>query len=391
MLAACNSWGRMKNNKTATDAKRFSTNVMMALFLSLSLSTLFGSDKVFAQQPTPSATPPPAREEEPPADLGEEVIRVSSNLVVVPVSVIDSTGNPVKGLKLQDFRLEEEGRPQELAQLGDPDQVPLDIALLFDLSSSVKGRFGFQQQAAARFLKEVLKPGDSATVFSIGMFPKMVQARGGVDQAVATVMAFTAATQATPTAFYDTVNAAADYLAKNAPKDHRKVILVISDGDDNFSKSIKDAAVADYDSKQATADVNSFKAARSSANIGLNQLHQRAQLDVQPEVQRADTVFYSINPAGESIRLNVISMRANNGMQSIAEATGGSAFLPNKDEDLERVFRQIAAELRAQYLLQYYSSEDTPAGKFMRLKVSVPSQPQVKVKSRLGYYTKKNK
>ena len=115
--------------------------------------------------PTPRPTPTPA----PLKDDDFEVIRVSSNLVMVPVSVVDANGKPLRGLLVNDFRLAEEGREQRLVEIGNPDEVPLDIAILFDVSSSVseKGFFSFQQKAAASFLKQVLKPVDRAAVFTI--------------------------------------------------------------------------------------------------------------------------------------------------------------------------------------------------------------------------------
>ena len=74
---------------------------------------------------------------------------------MVPVSVTDQTGNAVQGLQVADFRLEEEGKQQEISGIGDPEQVPLAIALLFDVSSSVgqKSFFVSQQNAAAAFLE----------------------------------------------------------------------------------------------------------------------------------------------------------------------------------------------------------------------------------------------
>jgi hypothetical protein len=72
---------------------------------------------------------------------------------------------------------------------------------------------------------------------------------------------------------------------------------------------------------------------------------------------RADSLFYSINPGGPSIRLNKISIKGREGMISTASATGGAAFLPDGNEALDRVSRQIAAELQAQYLLGYYATD----------------------------------
>jgi Ca-activated chloride channel family protein len=382
---------KLDNRKRVTKALAPFTGMVLALFFLVLAAP--GSIVSYAQDPQQDPPPPPKRQppakpaQEAPPEIGpDEVVRVSSNLVVVPVSVTDVGGNPVRNLKASDFRLEEAGKTQEIAQVGTPDEVPLDIALLFDLSSSVSSRFAFQQQAASRFLKEVLRPTDTATIYAIDSEGHMVQPRGSVDAAVAKLMSFKAATVPTPTAFYDSVKAAATYLAQNAPKDHRRVILVISDGDDNFSAGIKDAAIADYKSKTGDASTVSI---RETAHATLDALHHRAQLDVQRVVQRADTVFFSINPSGDSIRLNVVSTRAQNGMQALADATGGSSFVPNTDQDLERVFKQIAAELRAQYLLQYYSNDESPTGKFVPLKVSLPAQPQMRVRARLGYYAKK--
>jgi len=111
---------------------------------------------------------------------------------------------------------------------------------------------------------------------------------------------------------------------------------------------------------------------------------------VQKSVQQADAIFYSVNPGGPSIKLNQIAMRAEHGMEAIAETTGGTAFVPDADADLERVFRQVAAELRGQYLLQYYAdSEKIPAGSFRRIQINVPARNDVRVRARQGYYAKK--
>src|SRR5690242_21819523 len=75
----------------------------------------------------PTPTPKPVE-----PDVITDVIRTNSNLVMVPVSVTDQTGNAVQGLQVKDFRLDEEGKQQEISGIGDPEQVPLAIALLFE-------------------------------------------------------------------------------------------------------------------------------------------------------------------------------------------------------------------------------------------------------------------
>ena len=87
-------------------------------------------------------------------------------------------------------------------------------------------------------------------------------------------------------------------------------------------------------------------------------------------MQQADAAFYSINPGGPSVHLNQISTRAQNAMESIAQSTGGTAFVPDGEKDLERVFSEVAAELRGQYLLQYYSNSQAAGTQFRRIAVT---------------------
>lgn len=329
-------------------------------------------------KPTPTPTPVP-----PPKDEDVDVIRVSSNLVMVPVSVVDSNSQPVLGLQVTDFRVEEQGREQQLTDLGNPDQVPLDIAILFDISSSVsqKGFFQFQQKAAASFLRQVMKPTDRAAIFTIADRPIVVAPLAAADSAAARLQMIPAATAPVPTAFYDTVAAAAKYLVEKSEERHRRVILVISDGDDNFSNLVKDLTTAEARAHQR-GEVTPAAAKRS-----LDSRRARAVLEVQKAVQQADAAFYSINPGGPSVRLNSISTRAQAAMQAIADSTGGNAFVPDGEKDLERVFNEIAAELRGQYLLQYYSNSQT-GGQFRSIKVTLPSRPEPRVRARQGYYPK---
>jgi VWFA-related protein len=186
-----------------------------------------------------------------------------------------------------------------------------------------------------------------------------------------------------PTAYYDTVVAASKYLEENAPSNYRRVIVVLSDGDDNFSEQTKAASIA-----EANATL-SGKQVPAGTRTALQQSHQRAVAYVQKRVQQADAIFYAVNPGGPSIKLNVIAMRAEAGMEAVAAATGGTAFVPDSDADLERVFRQVAAELRGQYLLQYYGDSDAPATQYRRIQVAVPARNDLRVRARQGYYPKK--
>jgi len=356
---------------------------MLALFLSVPAVQAQGTKNL--PPPPPPWRPKPTPTPKPEPEVIEDVIKTTSNLIMVPVSVTDQTGQAVQGLTIKDFQLLEEGKQQEITGLGDPQQVPLAIALLFDVSSSTgqKGFFESQQKAAATFLRTVMKPVDRAAIFTISGVPTMVQPLSSSEASTAKVLTIPPAVANVPTAFYDSVITAAKYLTANAPSNYRRVIVVLSDGDDNFSEQIRELSVA-----EARA-VLGGQQAPPGTRASLQQKHQLAVASVQKAVQQADVIFYAVNPGGPSIKLNQIAMRAERGMESIAETTGGTAFVPDSDLDLERVFRQVAAELRGQYLLQYYGDSNAPASQFRRITVAVPVRNDVRVRARQGYYPKK--
>jgi Ca-activated chloride channel family protein len=319
-------------------------------------------------KPKPTPTPAPTPEPE------YEVLKVSSNLVVVPVSVTDQQGQPVLGLKPSDFQIAEDGRPQEITQLGDPEQVPVDIALLIDVSASVDARFVFEQKAAADFLKQVLKPGDRATVFAIDQTSRMIQPLGTAEVAAKKLLTVTPAKGFT--AFFDTVLAAEKYLDESSTSGRRRLVVVISDGDDT-------ARISDLFNRESTK--GNYRLSSMDSQL---QFIERVQNEVLREIQKAEVTFYSINPSGSTMHLNVRTARSELGMEKLAQATGGAAFVPKNDGELNVIFQRIASEIRSQYLLQYYSNNKSGSLVFRRIAVSARSQPQLHVRAREGYYPK---
>lgn len=371
------------------------TRSCKTISLSLLLASFFALS-AFAQTPTPTPTPSPK--------VDDEVIKINSRLVVVPVSVTDSTGNAVLGLMQQDFQVVEEGKPQTIDAVGAADKVPLEIALLFDVSASTDAMFKFEQETAAKFLRDIMRPIDRATIFTIGQQPRLVQGRETSDRAVEAVMSIPPTKGAT--AFFDTVRMAANYLRTNAPEGTRRVVVVISDGEDNFSEGVQRAqtrierGVVDRGPDPEMRKFGKIVAqAQQSAKNGERAIVLRA-------LQNADIVHYSINPAGSSYQLNSMSVFGQENMQRFSSETGGSAFAPKflpidtKDtyangtnmrrntELLDRIFKQIANELQSQYLIQYYSESDFPLNKFVKVNVGVVNRGAVRVRAREGYYVK---
>lgn len=336
--------------------------------------------------------------------LEDQEIKIESRLVVIPVSVTDAAGNPVTNLGKNDFTVVEEGKPQEVDSVGNADVVPLEIVLLVDVSASTDAMFKFQQETAAKFLKDVMKPSDRATIFTVGATPVLVSAREESDKAAVSVQSITPTKQFT--AFYDSVAAAADHLAKNAPSGTRRVIVVISDGEDTNSTRIAKALQDGYRSLGKKIDTVDSKSLYQLTLNNRNEASLKERVRIGKSLQDADTVFYSINPAGSSYQLNQMSMFGQENMDRFARETGGTAFLPKflpidtKDPlansgnmkrnavTLETIFRQLANELRAQYLVQYYSDAEFPEGRFVKLVVALKNPATNKLRARQGYYVK---
>ena len=366
------------------------------LFLCINLLLLF-SLAVFSQTPAPTATPKIAED--------EGVIKVDSRLVVVPVSVTDTNGQPVQGLKVNDFRISEEGRQQKIDSVIPADAVPLEIALLFDVSASTDAMFKFEQDTAAKFLQDVLKPNDRATIFTVGASPVLVQPRDTAERSIAAIRGIQPTKEYT--AFYDSVAAAAEYLQKNAPQSSRKVVVVISDGEDTNSTRIAAAIQNGYKKVGDKLNTLDNKTLYQLTEASRNEASMSERARISKELQDGDTVFYSINPGGSALNLNKISSFGQDNMQTFATQTGGTAFLPHfvpidtkdtlqNDSNtrknaalLDQIFNQLASELRAQYLVQYYPESEYPNGKYVKLAVGLANQAGRKVRAREGYYFKK--
>ena len=280
----------------------------------------------------------------------DRTIRVATDLVLVPVSVTDSAHRPVSDLRQQDFQILEEGKTQQITNLELAGQSPVELALLIDISGSVSPRFRFEQEAGAGFLKQIVGGHRPVTIFSIGLEPKLLVPRTfEPGTAVGGLLSIKPTRQST--AFFDSIAMAARYLHSMALPFSRRVQIVISDGEDNYSL------------KQ---DVDS----------------------TLKELQQADCLFYSINPASSSLAINQVSRKGQESMAFLANQTGGAAFVPHEAADFQSIFEQIRMDLQAQYLLGYYSSERTLGGGYRKIRVTVPQRPELRVRSRQGYFVR---
>ncbi len=309
----------------------------------------------------PDKTPPPQKEEAAPAqstsqtsptktgaeEVGDdEVVRISSNLVPVPASVVDPRVRAVTDLTLADFELKVDGAVRPIGELSRA-ETPVSIALLFDNSSSLNATRPFERQAGIKFLKSVVRPVDRAAIYSIETTPILAHPlTNDVRAIVRTVESFGKPIAAT--ALFDTVAAAADYLK---PQKTRKVIVIVSDGTDTISDLDFDATM-----ERLLAD---------------------------------DCQVYAVE-TGNSDNANLHDLAGERRLEEFTGQTGGAVFVPHTNEELNEAFAQIAADLANQYVLSYYPPTADPRdGRFRNVTLTVKTRQGLRVRTRKGYYAPK--
>ncbi|MET0625358.1 MAG: VWA domain-containing protein, partial [Pyrinomonadaceae bacterium] len=293
-------------------------------------------------RPADAATPQPSAGQDADVVDEDEVVRVDSNLVIIPASVVDARGRAVTDLKVEDFELKVDGEVKPIGELTRA-ETPVHVALLFDNSASLSAAREFEKQAAVRFFKSVVRPIDRAAVYSISTVPTLAQGlTNDVPRLVRTIERFGAPDGAT--ALFDTVAQAADYMR---PLVGRKVLVVVSDGTDT---------VSDVDFDEA---VN--RALRAECQVYVVQTRQVEDPNLH-------------DPVSEQR------------MYRISEQTGGAVFVPQSVEELDAVFTQISLDLAQQYLLSYYPQEERKDRYFRFISVRVKTRPSLRVRARKGFY-----
>ena len=288
----------------------------------------------------PKSTPTPDEDE------GEEVVRISSNLVPLPASVVDAQGRAVADLKVEDFELLVDGQAQPIGDVSRA-ETPVSIALLFDNSSSQVAGREFERQAGIRFVRSVIRNVDRAAVFSISTEPELSQPLTNDVKALARTIENFPRPEAAATALFDTVVKAADYLK---PQQTRKVIVIISDGTDTVS------------------------------DLGFDETMAALIAD--------DVQVYAVR-TGNSDSPNLHDLAGARRLEEFAAQTGGAVYVPRTHDELNAAFKQIATDLSQQYVLSYYPSGEVRDGRFRLFNLNVKTRPGLRVRTRKGYYAPK--
>src|SRR5215210_3155108 len=315
-------------------------------YLSLAIIIIAAALAVYAQKPKPSPTPIP---EDP-----QNTVKIPIRRVRLPITVTDKKGQFVPGLTKEDFVIMEDRVAQTIETFSDDlsQTTPLYIAVLMDTSASTAGKLKFQQESAMNFIQTVVKPRKDRVLFAtfddeINLMQDFTDKLDLLDKAV-----FSVKKMGTQTALFDAIWQFCDEKMRSVPG--RRVLLVVTDGEDTYSR----------------------------ANI-------RDAIDI---AQRTETTIFAISTkAGflssvPGVEAGQVKDKKDRDLVTLADETGGMAFFTGDMLSLERSFNRISKELRAQYLVTYKPVNETYDGTFRKIDVKlVEGRKDLKVRTKHGY------
>jgi VWFA-related protein len=323
--------------------------LLIALTLGLCLGTALS---IYAQQASPS----PAIKED---DLAADVVRVETNLVTVPVAVMDRDGKFITDLGREDFRIYENGKEQEVAFFA-PVEEPFTVVLLLDTSPSTSFKLKDIQDAAIAFIDQ-LRPEDRAVGVTFNsqlrVLNRMMRDREALRKAIRNLKS------APGTYLYATVDVMLNRLFRRIPG--RKALVLFTDGLDTlyipFSDTQRRATFASNMRDAEEGDVLIYP-------VQYNTLEdmQRMYRDNYPEALRES---YDV---------------ASKYLAGLARKTGGRHYRADNLGALKESFAAIAQELRRQYSLGYYPEDASKPGQERKIKVQVKREG-VRVKAKESY------
>src|SRR5881227_248076 len=286
--------------------------------------------------------PPPAQQ----AGSDGAPIRAEVTRVNMLFTVTDKHGRFVTDLNRNDFEVAENKKPQNILEFTSETDLPLRLAILIDTSNSIRDRFRFQQEAATNFVNSVVRKEDKAVVVSFDSGAELVADL--TDDTHKLENAIRGLRPGGGTALYDAIYfACKDKLMLDQPMyKFRRAMIILSDGDDNESRTSRDQALE--------------------------------------MAQRADTVIYTI-----STNISHIETEGDKVLRYFAEQTGGVSFFPFQAKDLDQSFENIANELRHQYNLFYRPQPLNNDGLYHNVQIKVKSRHDLVVRARKGYYARK--
>ncbi|HYM76554.1 MAG TPA: VWA domain-containing protein [Candidatus Dormibacteraeota bacterium] len=299
-----------------------------------------------AQQEQPATTPDQKPPDSPAAD-DQAVTKIITRTYEVNVvfTVTDKHGRRITDLKQNDFRVADDNKPpQEIRSFHAETNLPLQVGLLIDASNSVRDRFKFEQESAIEFLNQTIHVRvDQAFVVGFDVTPEVTQ--DFTDNTEALAHGIHDLRPGGGTALFDALYFACRDKLLKAPKGNpvRRVIILLSDGEDNQSHVTREEAIE--------------------------------------MAQRAEAIVYTI-----STNVSGTKGAGDKVLERIADATGGRAFFPFQIRDVANDFAEIQDELRSQYALSYRPADFKSDGHYRTIEIVANDRKSFKVRARRGYY-----
>src|SRR5574341_43922 len=327
--------------------------------------------------PAPTADPTPEEVDE------NDVVRVDTTLVTVPVSVLDRQGRFIPNLKQEDFTLLENGEQQTIAYF-EPAEKPFTVALLLDTSASTHFHLDEIKQAAIAFAKQ-LRPQDRVLVVTFNSEVLLLtEATNDINLMVAAIEEY--ANTGTATRLYDAVDLTIQERLNRLKG--RKAIVLFTDGVDTASQQATYQSTLDrveeldaliYPIQYDTSD---YLQAMQGAGTVTVTTTQRGPFGMTSR-QTYNVPLNGGVPLPGTTKADYD--RADQYLHSLADKTGGRLYQANDTKQLAEAFSRIAEELRRQYTLGYYpKSANIADGERRQIRVRV-RQPNLAVKARDSY------
>jgi VWFA-related protein len=307
-----------------------------------------------------------------------DAIKVNTALVTVPVVVTDRYGRFVTGLSRNDFKVHENGEPQQIASFSST-EAPFNVALLIDTSRSTKNKLGAIRKAALNFVKQ-LQPNDRVLIVTfdekVNFIGDFTSDRREIERAIRSVKS------SYLTSLYDAVHLT--ITEKLAPIKGRKAIVTLTDGVDTWSRK------ATYESTLeliATAGVSGYAIQYDTRNAGSSPTspHDLPRLP-------SNYLFSRLIQGNTQTRNQPARDRyliASEYLRAVAARSGALYLRAESIESSSFAFALIANELRNQYTLAYYPTNDKRDGGFRAIAVSVKGG-DFSARARQGYRAPKD-
>lgn len=295
---------------------------------------------LYAQAPSSAPQDPPTRQ-------------IDVNVLNVPlmVSVTDNKGKLITNLVKEDFRVFEDDKPQTIRNFSRETDLPLSIALLVDSSGSVIEHIKFEQAAAIDFFFNTMKRRkDRAIVVGFDSVPRILSDStpdGFTDEPERLADAVRKIKAGGGTAVYDAIFGSVQQKLAREEGERRRLLILISDGDDTSSK--------------------------------------KSLTEALEMAQRHDTTIYAISTNKTSDTKSREKVRGDDVIMKLVEETGGKAYFPLKLDDLAVDFQKIGEELRSQYVLSYAPANQDLDGSYRKVKVEIVNK-KYNARTRSGYF-----